>query len=168
MTYQTYRRAFTLIELLVVIAIVGILIGLLLPAVQKVRDAANRTKCANNLKQIGLALQMYHDAQGSFPPALDDAWPPYAYSWISWMGRILPDVEQENLWQNTVAMEQPGSQPPPCNDFNLSSPQCYYFRTCARMGRNAIRRWERQCKRIRVPPTAEPCRLLLSRSPALP
>jgi hypothetical protein len=83
------------VEVLVVIAIIAILIGLLLPAVQKVREVAACIRCANNLKQIGLALHGYHDVNDGFPSAQDTPFQPQYY-W-SWLAKILPYHEQDNL-----------------------------------------------------------------------
>jgi prepilin-type N-terminal cleavage/methylation domain-containing protein/prepilin-type processing-associated H-X9-DG protein len=119
------RHAFTLIELLVVIAIIAVLIGLLVPAVQKVREAANRTQCINNLKQMGVALHHYHGSYKRFPPGfvsklLDPNWklpagdcnafPPESGPGWSFFAFMLPFLEQDNLYRQ-IKFDLPVSDP---------------------------------------------------------
>ena len=118
------RSGFTLVELLVVIAIIGILIALLLPAVQMAREAARRSQCSNSLKQIGLALHNYHDTYRCFPPVRvrdancnHDTW---STSNINWLARITPQMEQSAIYQSTNFEVYPGWGAP--NNANPNGP----------------------------------------------
>ncbi|HMP02356.1 MAG TPA: DUF1559 domain-containing protein [Gemmatales bacterium] len=96
---MTGRRAFTLPELLVVVGIVAILLSLTVPALQRVRESANRLVCANNLRQMGLALKQYHHDKGRFPPALNSWSGPQPF--LSWQARLLPYLSEQALWIET-------------------------------------------------------------------
>jgi prepilin-type N-terminal cleavage/methylation domain-containing protein/prepilin-type processing-associated H-X9-DG protein len=96
-----WRRAFTVIELLVVVAIIGTMIGLTLSAVMRVREAANRTRCADNLRQIGLALHHYHDVHQQLPPGTSFRNGKDPFPYMSWLTRLLPFEEQDALWRES-------------------------------------------------------------------
>ncbi|MBI1831625.1 MAG: DUF1559 domain-containing protein [Planctomycetes bacterium] len=105
---STKRGGVTLIELLVVIGIIAVLIALLAPAVQKVRASAARSECANNLRQVGLAVQQYHDKSRALPPGMRVK---TGMRFSSWLTQILPFVDQQNLWTTTLAAYQQAPSP---------------------------------------------------------
>lgn len=117
---------FTLVETLVAIAIIGLLIGLLLSAVQQVRAAAARTRCQNNLRQLGLALHNYHDARKQFPPGLSVAPDERKYLYLAWPARLLPWIEQAALWEQ--AERAFATDPNPAN-FHGHPPQLQILAT---------------------------------------
>jgi prepilin-type N-terminal cleavage/methylation domain-containing protein/prepilin-type processing-associated H-X9-DG protein len=94
--FRTARRGFTLVELLVVIAIIGVLVALLLPAIQAAREAARASQCRNHLKQVGLAVHQYHDTMGRLPPGWVANQPEGVPGW-GWSAALLPYLEQRNL-----------------------------------------------------------------------
>jgi len=96
------RSAFTLVELLVVIAIIGVLVAMLLPAIQAARESARRSQCSNNLKQMGLAVQMYHDARGQYSMGRDSS----NQKGVSWAFRLLPYLEHDNIHKSLKVTER--------------------------------------------------------------
>ena len=112
---SSHKIGFTLIELLVVIAIIGILIALLLPAVQTAREAARMTQCANNLKQIGLAIELYEEQHEVYVMGRDTS-----TQWgVSWAFRLLPNLEQPGIYESMDYRQRVDS---PANDYAMRTP----------------------------------------------
>ncbi len=108
---DSHRCGLTLIELVLVFAIIGILIALILPAVQKARGAAARLECANNLKQIGLAVHQYHNTEHALPPGMRYQKSKDPMRMSSWLTQILPFVERQQLWNTATAAYKASSNP---------------------------------------------------------
>jgi prepilin-type processing-associated H-X9-DG protein len=97
------HASFTLVELMVILAIIGVLMGMVLAALQRVRDAANRARCCNNLRQIGLGIHHYHDAHRAFPPGVSYRKGADPHPFMSWSTRLLPFVEQQGVWMQALS-----------------------------------------------------------------
>ncbi len=118
MIQKSRNQAFTLVELLVVIAVIGILVGMLLPAVQMVREAARRTSCVNNLKQIGLAIQGFHDRRMRLPPARG------ADEFLTWPVYIMPEMESSGLYDQFDFTKRYAEQNPATLQIPMTSMFC--------------------------------------------
>jgi type II secretory pathway pseudopilin PulG len=116
------RVGLSLIEMLVVISIIALLVGITLPAIQKIRESMNRTTCLNHLKQMGLALQEYHNVSGKFPSGVSYQGGNDPLPFMSWLTRLLPHVEQAALWSQTLEAYK---QEP---DFRLNPPHVGFSR----------------------------------------
>jgi prepilin-type processing-associated H-X9-DG protein/prepilin-type N-terminal cleavage/methylation domain-containing protein len=128
------RKGHGLVELLVVLGVIGVLAGLVLPAVQRARDVAARTACSNNLKQLGLAFHCYHDTQGALPPAYADLEIGEGAQ-LTWLVFLLPYLDQAPLWQRTLdayAIESNPTRNPPHIGLATVIP-CYICPTDARL-----------------------------------